>query len=740
MVRGIFHCLMISMFLWVVCHPVISFAQIKPLTKVGITRAVVVGVSDYQDDGIGDLQFAHRDAAAFEAYLRSPAGGALTDEHLFVLINEAATRAQFGRALEWLLSESQAGDQAIIYFSGHGDVSATFSEPGFLLLWDAIPQVRWDGGTMSLFDVKEKIITMSLQNDVKTILIIDACKSGKIKYSDPTLSGKQKEIQNKNEITLFSCQPSELSHEGLHWGDGRGVFSYYLVEGLYGKADINTDGVVNVNEIRNYVKTNVAAQIHPKQQTPEVVGIDEFPIAHVDNNPLASNKPQHSSTLETFYPASPRGFKEDRMMAKLDTNERNIYRAYQEALKTKRFFEPADDCADFYFEQLITNEHLAEWHNHLRYDYAAELQDDAQQIINKILKVNIAELNKSTVSRLISYKPQLRNISRAVELLGERHYYYNNLMSRYHLFTGIIYYLENRHLKTVENGEAVLQHYHKADSYYPNNPLTYFYISECYATQFKNQDSVVHYLTKAIERDPDWVLPYAYIGHYLSRYFEQPKIAREYLDQGIKVDPDNLFLLKSIGSWHYYQKQFNDAISYYKIVITRDSFDYTTWVNLAACYMNINNYKLAEHAYQQSIAIEPNQPKAFYHLGFLYYNDNRLTDAEITYQKGITLDPKDTKLKARLILVYLDQERFAEAEEACNYIHSVDPGNYRYWYYKACIAALQKKENEALDLIDKALQADQEAFGAIRTSKYLASIRANVKFKNLQKKYADNLK
>jgi hypothetical protein len=39
------------------------------------TRAVVIGISDYQN--LPDLQFAHRDAEAFAAFLQSPAGGSL---------------------------------------------------------------------------------------------------------------------------------------------------------------------------------------------------------------------------------------------------------------------------------------------------------------------------------------------------------------------------------------------------------------------------------------------------------------------------------------------------------------------------------------------------------------------------------------------------------------------------------------------------------------------------------------
>lgn len=65
----------------------------------GETYAVVVGISNYQDEAIPDLQFADRDAAAFARFLQSPAGGSLDEDHLKLLTNEAATTAQFDAAL-----------------------------------------------------------------------------------------------------------------------------------------------------------------------------------------------------------------------------------------------------------------------------------------------------------------------------------------------------------------------------------------------------------------------------------------------------------------------------------------------------------------------------------------------------------------------------------------------------------------------------------------------------------------
>ncbi|MBK7305024.1 MAG: hypothetical protein IPI90_17740 [Saprospiraceae bacterium] len=45
---------------------------------------------------------------------------------------------------------------------------------------------------------------------------------------------------------ILSCQPNEFSLEGEQWGGGRGVFSYHLVDGLFGLADRNNDGLITL--------------------------------------------------------------------------------------------------------------------------------------------------------------------------------------------------------------------------------------------------------------------------------------------------------------------------------------------------------------------------------------------------------------------------------------------------------------------------------------------------------------
>ena len=42
---------------------------------------------------------------------------------------------------------------------------------------------------------------------------------------------------------------SESSFEDAKWGDGHGVFTYFLLQGLQGEADPNHDGVVTAGEL-----------------------------------------------------------------------------------------------------------------------------------------------------------------------------------------------------------------------------------------------------------------------------------------------------------------------------------------------------------------------------------------------------------------------------------------------------------------------------------------------------------
>ncbi|MBK8566577.1 MAG: caspase family protein [Saprospiraceae bacterium] len=363
-------------------------------------RAVVVGISDYQDPAIPDLRFADRDAEAFANFLRSPAGGSLDGDQLKLLTDSAATTAQFDAALGWLMDESKEGDQAIIYFSGHGDVETkTRSQQGFLLCWDSPPQA-YVSGAYPIFFLKEVVSTLSMENKARVIIITDACRSGKL--AGNSIGGSQLTSQNlaqqfANEIKILSCQPNEYSIEGEQWGGGRGAFSFHLVDGLYGMADGNADASVNLMEIGRYLDDHVTTEVAPQSQVPMTVGNRTEKLATVFPDMLAQVKKNKAGQLPIFSSTDSRGIEED-VLATVDTTIREFYKLFKQALKDKVFLEPAGACADAFYERLIAEPKMERLHNAMRRNYAAALQDDAQQALNNLMKMEKPRCDSTALS------------------------------------------------------------------------------------------------------------------------------------------------------------------------------------------------------------------------------------------------------------------------------------------------------------------------------------------------------
>ena len=430
------------------------FAQEKGLTPIlnksaatGQTYAVVVGISNYQDEGIPDLQFADKDAEAFANFLRSPAGGELDEDHLKLLTNEQVTLGKFDAALWWLVDECKEGDKVIIYFSGHGDVERrSMSQPGFLLCWDAPSLAYTGGGTYSLFFLKDIVSTLSLQNKVKVTLITDACRSGKLAGS--SIGGAQATAANlagqfANEIKILSCQPDEYSIEGEQWGGGRGAFSYHLLDGLSGMADNNDDNIVTLKEIGRYLEDNVTGEVAPQSQNPMVIGSKTEKLSNVFPELLAQLKKGKKEKMQYFNAKVSRGIEDD-ILAALDTTIQEQYVAFNQALENKVFLLPADACADFYYKQLIQEPKLEKLYNTMRRNYAAALQDDAQQVLKKMMENDPEEGAFSKITLESKYKLYPAYLERAAELLGSEHYIYPYLKARKHYFEGYLMHVDLR--------------------------------------------------------------------------------------------------------------------------------------------------------------------------------------------------------------------------------------------------------------------------------------------------------
>lgn len=231
----------------------------KTQDSEGKVYAVLVGIARY--DNMRSLKYTDDDAYRLHAFLRSPEGGALPDEQIEVLIDEAASRNEIINKLEAVAAKATKNDVIIFYFSGHG------LEGSFL-------PTDYDGGS---YVVKHQTIKDILESsDAKAkIVIADACHSGSFLA---TRSGYEtivnayysafKESEGGFALMLSSKgEENSIESNGLR----QGIFSHYLIKGLAGAANTNGDEIVTIDELFFYVYNNVRYYTN-KSQTPIIIG------------------------------------------------------------------------------------------------------------------------------------------------------------------------------------------------------------------------------------------------------------------------------------------------------------------------------------------------------------------------------------------------------------------------------------------------------------------------------------
>jgi uncharacterized caspase-like protein len=226
--------------------------------------AVIVGTSEYLNRGVPPLRFADKDAEAFANFLQTPEGGAFQPDHMRILLNKNATLAGLQEALIDFLQQAIDKDLVIIYFAGHGLPDPARPQNLYLLTYDADP-ARLGTTTFPMWQIED--VLKRYISSKRIIVFSDACHSGGLSVDfatrgmDATKSNLINQYladlsRSKEGIVIFTASAAgEVSQEYPELGHG--VFTYYLLEGMKGLADLNNDYTVTINELMQYVEDQV---------------------------------------------------------------------------------------------------------------------------------------------------------------------------------------------------------------------------------------------------------------------------------------------------------------------------------------------------------------------------------------------------------------------------------------------------------------------------------------------------
>ena len=236
--------------------------------------AVVIGINKYKN--LPSLKYAVNDARGFYRYLTEV--NQVPKDHIWLLLDEEATLDKLRSTLGTLLRRRAGKDDTVIIFlAGHGATEAdAFSPDGdglekYILPHNADPRDLYSSA-MPMSEVARIFQRISSE---RLIFIGDTCYSG-ASGGRTILAGEtranissaflERLSQGKGRVILTASDGNELSIEKDELNHG--VFSYYLLEGLRGKADLDADGLITVDEIYRYVSEKV----------PQATGQDQHPV------------------------------------------------------------------------------------------------------------------------------------------------------------------------------------------------------------------------------------------------------------------------------------------------------------------------------------------------------------------------------------------------------------------------------------------------------------------------------
>lgn len=227
--------------------------------------AVVVGISDYKDPKIPDLKYADADAQAFYDFITSPVGGNFNKENVMLLKNDQATLKNVKLAITNFLKKAIDTDFVVIFMACHGEPEPDRPNNLYLLMHDS----ELDSLSATAYHMENVNADMKRYISAKRVVFFaDACHSAGLTEGSVGTRGFMNTINvavsslkstREGWGIVSASRAGEVSMESSQWGGGHGAFTYYLLEGMKGKADAegNKNGIVTLAESFDFLEKKV---------------------------------------------------------------------------------------------------------------------------------------------------------------------------------------------------------------------------------------------------------------------------------------------------------------------------------------------------------------------------------------------------------------------------------------------------------------------------------------------------
>ena len=192
--------------------------------KIGTYRALIIGISDYKDSRIPDLETPLNDAQTMAGLLKTKYGFVVK-----TLLNRKATKKAIYNALRNLAARARPNDSVLIYYAGHGDLDRQYDDGWW------IPVDAKAGDPVTYLDNVQVQKAMRSMNARHVLLISDSCYSGSLfgqaRAMPPVINSRYYLglYNEKSRWGMTSGNKTPVADDGT---GGHSVFAYQLIKEL----------------------------------------------------------------------------------------------------------------------------------------------------------------------------------------------------------------------------------------------------------------------------------------------------------------------------------------------------------------------------------------------------------------------------------------------------------------------------------------------------------------------------
>lgn len=455
------------------------------------TLALVIGISDYKY--LNDLQFAHNDAEDFEQFLKAKDGLSLPPSDVVVYTNSHATSSKIlYDGFQWLDDELKEGDEAFIFFSGHGeiynkDAKRDIYKDGYLMTHDS-EKDKYETTAVSMEFFLKRLNKIAHEKNVTIRVIMDVCHAG-IELSSGgiiTLLGLMGEYDNNKLIVITSCDTDEESYE--YEALQNGCFSYFFLKGCQGSADLDKDYKITLKELKKYSAENVERYVKANNdpgQEPQFKGDDAHLLARAGNQ----NKPGMPDEFEKVSKGKSGAKKGIDKSAPAENAEVNrlLKKIQVQGLSSQEI----QVAYQLYLEQPEKTSAQRSAKRKMKRDLVAVMVEKADEALTTYFDKE-GEMTGFTFSLPVS-----EYYLKSAELLGKDHLLYKQLLGKY-------FFMEALRLKALHpNDPKVMDYLNSSLTMEPDASYTLNELGNIYFEK-KNYEAAKEYYQKAYAISPTW--------------------------------------------------------------------------------------------------------------------------------------------------------------------------------------------------------------------------------------------